>query len=631
MRPPRRPDPLLPSPRPGSPGSSRFPARHGIIPLLLPVFLLLGWFRAGNCPAAPIRVGVYQNSPKVYIDDAGTVRGIFPELLDYIARQEGWELEYIPGSWAESLERLEGNEIDIMVDVAVSPERRQIYDFPEETVLANWGTVYANPDVPVDSLLDLQGRTVAVMEGSIHTAGPGGIRELVERFGVKCTFVGVDSYQKVFELLDRKEADAGVVNRLFGTVSEKDYRIRKTAIIFNPRRLTFAFPKDSARGRQLAARIDHHLRELKETSGSFYYRVMDVYLFGIAAGQLAAEVDPGKVRKIPLTAREREWIETHPVIRLGVDPEFVPFEYIDEEGNYRGISSDYVKILNQRLGLKMELVPGLSWPEAVAGARAKEIDVLPCVGRTGERLRFLRYSIPYIDFQRVIITRSDAPFIGGLESLGREAVVAVQANSSHQGYLEENTDLTLRDYPTLQEALEDVSGGRVDVFVGNLASATYWIRKLNLTNLKVAAPVRGDPRSLYFAVREDWPELVGIINKGLASITAREKNDIHRRWVSIDYSFGLHPRVLRRHLLRLGGGSTADRGPDPGLELPVEEGDRPPETSGDRSETGQGRRRVGRPAEVSLSGHDVPRAAHPPQLHHRLHRDRPPADPGSSE
>jgi PAS domain S-box-containing protein len=538
----------------------RWMKRQSILTLRLILLLMLviciapPFLASGQSPQNPllVRVGAYENHPKIYTDKNGNIMGIFPELLGYVARQEGWILEYVPGTWSECLERLEKKEIDIMVDVAVSEERADKYDFSNETVLINWGTVYTTPDFEVESFLDLQDKKVAVMTGSIHTVGPGGIKQLADQFDIDCSFIGVDDYRKVFQLLDEKTVDAGVVNRIYGTLFEKDFNVRKTPIVFNPRQLKFAFPKDLHHGKRLAERIDYHLGELKKLPGSVYHRAMNVYLSGLPNGYAAMDVKVGSVRKIPLTAREQNWIEEHPVIHLGVDPEFSPFEYFDAEGSYQGISSDYVKILNERLGLKMEVMPGLSWPEVIEKARAKEIDVLPCVGRTGERINFLAYSFPYVDFHRVIITRTDAPFIGSLADLAGKKV-AVQANSSHEGYLKDNTEIAPHLYDTLQEALAAVSSGQPDVFIGNLASATYWIRKLNLTNLKVAAPVTDDPQSLYFAVREDWPELVAIINKGLASISAKEKNKIHRRWVSIDYTPGISHQVLRKYLLRGGG------------------------------------------------------------------------------
>jgi len=43
--------------------------------------------------------------------------------------------------------------------------------------------------------------------------------------------------------------------------------------------------------------------------------------------------------RIGLTEEELAFVEEHPVIRLGVDPKFVPFEFINEDGEYAGITA----------------------------------------------------------------------------------------------------------------------------------------------------------------------------------------------------------------------------------------------------------------------------------------------------
>ena len=236
---------------------------------------------------------------------------------------------------------------------------------------------------------------------------------------------------------------------------------------------------------------------------------------------------------IQLTAEETQWIAEHNTIRIGIDPEFAPFEYIDEAGNPQGLTTDYVALLNSRLGLNMQVAPNLTWAEVMARTKNREIDVLPSIGDTRERQKYLNYSKPYAHFLRVIITRDDAAFnVAGLGDLQNRRV-AVQASSSHDGYLLDSSNLTPLTYPTLQEALIELSSGKVDALVGNVASATYWIRKLNLTNLKIASKVSDNVQNLYFASRNDWPLLQSILQKGLNSITPAEQIEINRRWVSI--------------------------------------------------------------------------------------------------
>lgn len=268
---------------------------------------------------------------------------------------------------------------------------------------------------------------------------------------------------------------------------------------------------------------------------------------GVGSDQMTSPAVGAADKKVSLSDTEKAWIRAHPTIRLGIDPEFAPFEYVAEDGTYSGITSDYVKLLNKRLSLNMQVAHGLTWKETVQKAKQGEIDVLPCVGKTEERKTFLHYSSPYIDFHRVIISRTDATFFNGPGDLW-DKQVAVQANSSHAGFLKDKTKIQPLTYPFLQEALLAVADGKADAFVGNVTSAMYWIAKLNLANLKVAAPIPGGDESLHFAVRKEWPELVSIINKGLASISPEEKTDIQRRWVAFEYKPGIAPERVYRYL-----------------------------------------------------------------------------------
>ncbi len=500
-----------------------------------------------------IRVGAYDNQPKIYTDESTNIVGIFPDILGHISKKEGWQIKYVHGTWNQCLKRLEGNEIDLMVDVAYSKERAQQFDFTNETVLVNWAVVYTGNKLTIESFIDLNNKNVAVMKGSIHTEGIEGIKSLAKKFDIKCRFTEVQSYQEVFKLLSNGKVDAGVVNRIFGSLFSEEYNVRKSPIIFNPRHLRFALPKNAALTPTLIERLDHYLSILKKDPDSIYNKALYVYLSGLPRELIFS--DPMTARKgarVVLSASEKAWIRDHPVIRLGVDPEFAPFEHVTSDGTFDGIASDYVNILNKRLGLNMQMAGTLSWKEAVNRVKIKKIDVLPCVGITQKRTGYLSFSKPYTNFYRVIITRTDSPFLSGLSDI-ENMKVAVQIKTSHEGYLQENTSIEPLVYQTLQEALLSVSNGHAKAFVGNLTSSTYWIRKLNLTNLKVSAPVSQETQNLHFAVRDDWPELVRILNKGLSSISRQEESNIRKKWVNIEYTPGISRRVFWRYTLQISG------------------------------------------------------------------------------
>ena len=225
-----------------------------------------------------VKVGLYENSPKIFTDEEGNASGFWPPIIEYIASKEGWEIQYVHGTWTECLDRLENGEIDIMPDVAYTEERAALYDFSEETVYVSWSRVYARKGVTIESILDLEGKNVAVLQGSVNVEGPEGIKRLVNMFQVSCVFIELDSYTNVFETVDSGEADAGVVSKDFGNLHEADFDVVQTGILFMPASLYFAFPKGSSVTLYLIERVDYRVKELKDDTGSVYYQSLDRWL-----------------------------------------------------------------------------------------------------------------------------------------------------------------------------------------------------------------------------------------------------------------------------------------------------------------------------------------------------------------
>ena len=253
------------------------------------------------------------------------------------------------------------------------------------------------------------------------------------------------------------------------------------------------------------------------------------------------------------TEEEARFIREHPVIRLGVDPEFVPYEFFDEEGQYTGITSEYLNLISGISGLRFDAAPGHTWPEAYDKALAGELDALPAVGMTQERAEHFLYSKPYYEFKRVIVVREEEREINDLRDMeGR--IIAVQRNSSHHSYLLEHPGISLSLYDDVGEALAAVATGAERAFVGNLATCNYLIRSSALTGLRLISFEARKQQELYFAARKDWPELISIFNKSLDLIPQAQKTAINQRWIELDTDID-YSQMIR--LVLLAGGIAA--------------------------------------------------------------------------
>ncbi len=238
---------------------------------------------------------------------------------------------------------------------------------------------------------------------------------------------------------------------------------------------------------------------------------------------------------LSLTAEEIQFIQEHPTINLGIDPEFIPYEFFDSDGIYKGIAADYLSLIAEKTGLVFEIARGLTWSQAYENAVERKLDALPCISKTAQRGKYFLFSDSYISFVRVIFVNKDNTTVNSFEDLNGKSV-AVQRNSSHHSFLLDYPQIEPALFTNVEDALHAVGDGTQQAFIGNLATSNYLAKANGITNLRYIPISNQETQYLYFAVRNDWPQLVSIINKALASIDEESKMAINDRWISVEKS-----------------------------------------------------------------------------------------------
>ena len=251
---------------------------------------------------------------------------------------------------------------------------------------------------------------------------------------------------------------------------------------------------------------------------------------------------PKKVDQHPpvrLSQAEKAWISQHSEIRVGVDPEWMPIEYIDNNGKHNGISEDLVQMLNKKLNLKMRVVPNLSWTEVMEQTKAQQIDILPAVASTEERRKFLNFSTPYMHVRWAIVSLRDHSAIPGLIALQEIPTAVTNGYASHNRLTHEWKNIPLLPKATVLETLQAVLDGEAEAAIIDLDTATPLIHAYNMTQLKIDANVFEKMDALSFAVRKDWTELLSILNKGLETIGTDEVQRIQLKWMAVPVQIGM--------------------------------------------------------------------------------------------
>lgn len=231
-----------------------------------------------------------------------------------------------------------------------------------------------------------------------------------------------------------------------------------------------------------------------------------------------------------LTQEEQAWLQDHPVLRMGIDASWPPFEFRDSQGRHQGLAADYVKLIQERLGVRLEPVEPRNWGEVLEQARNGQLDLLPGVMSTPERQQYLSFTRPYLDFPIVILARDGGPQPKSLGELYGLKVAVVEDYAPHELLRSGNPDLNLLPLPSVAASLQALATGQADAFVGDLASSVWSLRQLRLEGLYISGETPYRYQLAMATPRGDTP-LVGILDKVFADISTAQVEAIQDRWV----------------------------------------------------------------------------------------------------
>jgi len=245
---------------------------------IIPVKYLLVFFcimHTGIIHASdPLKVGIYDNPPKVFLDESNQPAGLFVDIIEYIAKKERVEIEYVFDSWSGHLDNLYHGHIDILVDVAYSEERAARFVFNRVPVIESWVQFFATSANLINEIKELNYKTIAVLRGSLQSQY---LRtELTKKFDVEFLVREFDDYEQAIHAMQQNRVDLLLADRFFYFSPRRDTLLAPTPIILNPVPLFFAFPKSADQA--IINAIDVRLGELKNDPQSVYYQSLNKWL-----------------------------------------------------------------------------------------------------------------------------------------------------------------------------------------------------------------------------------------------------------------------------------------------------------------------------------------------------------------
>lgn len=253
-------------------------------------------------------------------------------------------------------------------------------------------------------------------------------------------------------------------------------------------------------------------------------------LWGVAVAAVFAPVVCPRAAEF---GSSRDGIDVGPV-SFCVDPDWPPYERIDEHGAHEGIAADLLSLVALRSGVRLRLVATKNWEDSIAASQRGDCSLLSFLNQTPKRDEWLVFTDPIFIDSNAIITREDHSFVDDLGALGGETLALPEGTSIEERVRQDFPNLRIVKTESESQAFGLVSSRKADLTIRSLTVAVYAIKKDGWFNLKVSGQVPGYENRLRIGVRKEDAAIRDILNRGVATITPQERREIANRHTSLN-------------------------------------------------------------------------------------------------
>ena len=459
--------------------------------------------------------------------------------IDYIkllAKKTGLKLNFITDRWENLVNKVQTGEIDLIHTMYKNKTHTELtFIAPYKKVIIG---LYANGNSSdINSINDLSKKTVSIPSGDSTSQG---LDKTIAGINFKFTDGYIESLKDVaFSKADAAVMDMAVANYLIEQNTLTNIKIVGEAEIDDKLIQNQYYLAVNKNLPILASILKKAMDSVTDEEEKY---ISNRWILGFKTKDNSKAID------LNLNKEEKEWLKSHPVVKFTGDPSWLPFEAFNKDGKYIGIVSEYLDKLESLTKVKFEKVPVSSWNESLELSKNKKVDVL---SETTESSREgLIFTKPYITNDIIIVMDKEHNYVDGLEAIKHKKIALIK----DYGYIKQIEDkfpyIDFIEVDNIEDALTEVSTGKIDALVCTFALGTYTTTKMGLSNIKVVGKTQFKT-SLGLGIREDYAPLVSILNKAIDHISEKEHNEIFNHWIKQEYV----EKVDYTLLYKVGGGA----------------------------------------------------------------------------
>ena len=474
------------------------------------------WIR--NAPV--ITLGADYNWPPFdFADGNGNHTGLSSEYIKKISEMTGLRFRVIPGIWSNILKRMKDGEFYGLTCAVETEDRKEFLDFSSPYLSVPMVIIARTDDPSILSVETLSDKTIAINRDSY-------VHEWLKRYYPDLRLSLTNSNEDALREVSLGKSDAYVGNLAVASYIINNKLMGNLSVVEKFPDFQTSVSIATGKAHPILASIIQ--KALQNITPAEHQQIKSRWKNLLSDSDEQAPV---------FTTDEREWIRNHKQIRFVIDSHWEPIEYIEEDtGEYEGITSDYISLLEERTGIEFKLIKTTNWQESVQRIEKGEADIYSCIARTPERDKHLLFSSPYLKMPQVFVTSRDQAFITSVVDLYGKKVILIDGYYLNDILQKEHPEIEVVLAKNVHQALEWLTDGKAYAYMEALPIVSSHIQKGGFTNLKISG--LSDYQSNYmFGLRKELGETgVRVLNKALASINESHRQRLYNRWLRVEYT-----------------------------------------------------------------------------------------------
>ena len=477
----------------------------------------------------PLRISIMSvNPPFSMLTPSGKPIGLYVDVWKLWSEQVGIPVVFVPEIYSDNIETLQKGEADFHAGLFINAKRLEWADFsiPIHSIPTH---IFVNDNADFAAKIpELSEKLIGVGEDSFQDF-------YLQKYYPKIQKATFEDYEQVVQTLLREEVDA--------IISEAPFVDAQLALMG----IKGAIKRSS---RPLSVNTVHAMvpkgnDELVELINQGISKLNRAELVELEKKWLPNYPPYFDMKAIDflatLTFEQQTWLRKKENLTFQFNAEIPPLEFTNTENQYSGIGADYLDMISQLLNIQVNQLPLDGWDGVITNIQNRGVDILPVINFDQDLANNINFSNAYIDFSNVIVTKIEGKYIQSIEDLSGSKVGVVDNYQIGKILLEDYPELDVVFVKNIEEGISKVQDGEIFAYVDNLAIVSYYIKKHNLKDVKIASFTSYNSK-ISFGIRKGLEPLLPILNKALAAIGQQRKDAISDSWLT--YKINRNANIL---------------------------------------------------------------------------------------